>query len=137
MSASERPPILRDVVPVGGWPAAVMADVLRRWVDDAGDRLDRGRRAVLLGYVEALEDAAQAWRARRDACVAESAKVPDAQVLPRSEQMDTSEVAHALGVTPQRVRQVAERLGGERIGGRWVFDRLDVEAEREQRQERQ
>lgn len=37
------------------------------------------------------------------------------------ELLDAGQVAELLGVSARRVRQLALRLGGRQVGGRWVF----------------
>jgi hypothetical protein len=46
------------------------------------------------------------------------------------EPIGTGEVAEMLRVSERRVRQLAPRLGGRLVGGRWRFDRLAVEVAR-------
>lgn len=41
--------------------------------------------------------------------------------------VDVKEAAEILGVTRQRVQQIADRLGGFRVGHGWVFPRVRVE----------
>lgn len=44
------------------------------------------------------------------------------------ELMTTSEVAAYLGMTPGRVRHLAKRIPGKKLGRDWVFRRADVVA---------
>jgi hypothetical protein len=45
--------------------------------------------------------------------------------------LTTAEVAFALGYSPARIRQIADRLGGQKTYGRWYFPRQQVEYYRE------
>ena len=45
-----------------------------------------------------------------------------------SENIGSSEVAAALGVTRRSVQRNAESLGGQRVSGAWVFNRDDIGA---------
>jgi hypothetical protein len=42
--------------------------------------------------------------------------------------VDSSECATLIGVTERRVVQLAEELGGRKVGGRWRFDPATVKA---------
>lgn len=44
----------------------------------------------------------------------------------QSESIDINTAAALIGLTPRRVRQLAPQLGGERVGGRWIFQRREI-----------
>lgn len=72
------------------------------------------------------------------ASVRGTAEVADEDVLPASEShIDSRTAAQLLGRTDRHVRGIARSLGGRQIAGRWVFDRSEVEAYRDQRDHHQ
>ncbi len=50
-----------------------------------------------------------------------------------SRHLDSEEAATMLDVSPRRARQRASEFGGQRVGGRWYFDRQLIEAEAKRR----
>lgn len=43
-----------------------------------------------------------------------------------AEQVDTHQAADLLGITPRHVRRIAADLDGQRIAGRWIFNRNNI-----------
>lgn len=52
------------------------------------------------------------------------------QQPPVPDLVSAQEAADILGVSRQRIQQIADRLGGIKVGSTWVFPRTRVEAER-------
>lgn len=51
---------------------------------------------------------------------------PPAQRQSTPEQVDTLQAADLLGITPRHVRRIAADLDGQRIAGRWIFNRNNI-----------
>lgn len=49
----------------------------------------------------------------------------------KSELIGTAEAAQILGCCQEWVRRISNKLGGERVGGRWVYPREAVEEHRD------
>lgn len=66
-----------------------------------------------------------------------NAEVPESPDVPTSTPMNdpvtAADAAELLGVGRRQVRNLAEQLEGQRVGGRWVFERATVDAERRRR----
>ncbi|MFE3441655.1 helix-turn-helix domain-containing protein [Nocardia sp. NPDC059180] len=61
----------------------------------------------------------------------------DAEPLPGPDWLTTDQTAEALGLSRRSVQRIARQLGGQKIGGRWLFDppriRLEATARAEDR----
>lgn len=104
-------------------PGAVLldgrhVDALRYCVDVAR----RARRRTGLPPVAAVDALAALVAPVADAGQADSDPGP----LVEPEGMTTTEAAALLGVSDRTARRMAPRLGGRRIGGHWLVDRLAV-----------
>lgn len=112
----------RALVRVAGATKSAVAVLTRR----DGGRIDPELSAVL----QVLEAEARAFLSI----------LPQAEAAPRSvlaesviEPVTTEEAAMILEMTPRNVRYLAPQLGGQRIRGRWVFDRATVVATADER----
>lgn len=106
---------------------------LRVWLDDHA--VPAELRGAVLDALEALAAAGRAWEAGRHAgpgggCGTASGVAGAASGSARSrpsEEIVVADAARMLGVSPQRVRQIAgSRLGGRKVGGRWLLSRAAV-----------
>lgn len=117
---------------VGGYTALVIGSALRGLArQGAFDRLAPHQRAEVLRVVGSIEHAGGMWRSSRGA-----ANGPVAPVLPPGAApfLTCEEVADVLGLQPRQVRKLAASGLGQRLGGRWVFDRAAVLAEAQRRE---
>lgn len=111
---------------LGGY-VAVLAGVALRDAARRGyfDAVPPRARAELLDVIADIERAGRAWKVRVQTGNPET--VP-AEIGPSSA-LNSEQAAQLLELTPRRVRQLAETLGGRRARGRWVFDRDAVTTE--------
>jgi hypothetical protein len=118
---------------LGGY-VAILAGVGLRDLARRGyfDTVPPQARADLLAAIDDLERAGRAWqnRALHDGNP-ETARPETGPSSPLS----AEQAAALLDLTPRRVRQLADQLGGRRIRGRWEFDRDNVTAEAARRRE--
>ncbi|MFY1673687.1 helix-turn-helix domain-containing protein [Plantactinospora sp. WMMB334] len=128
-------------VQVAGFPAVVLAWVLDgalpqrlQTLDElvALGRLDPGRVVEVRRVHEAIRAAAAYWRESSavDGSTAERvAAIPEGST---STEIDTVTAAELLGVSPNRVRQLARsgQVNGRHVGRSWWIDRNSVEARR-------
>lgn len=117
---------------VGGYVAHVLGGVLRGLAREGTfDRLPPHQRAEVLCVIGAVEHAGGSWRSRRDAVSGPAA--PD---LPPGAAgfLTSEEAAQVLGLQPRQLRKLAAAGFGQRLGGRWVFDRDAVLAEAQRRE---
>lgn len=124
--ADSRLPLIRNAAVVDGLAAALLA----RLAADAHrqgrfDRLPEPDRNRLLAVIAALHAAAEAWRTS----VAGKAETAEVDVPAPSGQVDITEAARMLTLTPRQVRNLAPALGGVQVGGRWLLDVDTVTAE--------
>ena len=128
--------------PVSGFAAYVFAKVLE---DSLPARLvmlqhlaEQGRVHPALvaevgGQWAAVREAGRQWAEHRS--VADSSTAEQVAAIPKdSSEIDTSRAADLLGVSPNRVRQLARggSLPGRKASGAWLVDRVAVELRREQ-----
>lgn len=125
------------VAPVGGYAAAVVAEILD---DVLPARLERLARLAEVGRLHpdylrdlrvswvAIRQAGDMWLAHRSAVDGIAAGVVTA-TAPQSTEIDTEAAGVLLGVSPNRVRQLARshRLAARRAGRVWLVDRRSAE----------
>jgi hypothetical protein len=134
------PPL--TVAPVGGYAAAVVAEILDQVLPlrlahltrqaDAGRIHPEYLRELRLSWL-AVRQAADMWLTHSAAVNGSTAGVV-AAIAPQSTEIDTEAAAVLLRVTPNRVRQLvrSRRLVARRAGRVWMVDRRSVELYREE-----
>ena len=128
-----RPPL---VAPVGGFAGFVLAPLIN---DGLPSRIAKLQRLVNAGrlHPDLLAEVVDTWAGIRavaqmwDAADGIAADPPAAMPEP-SQEIDTDRAAGLLGVTPNRVRQLARSgdLPGRKAGGVWLVDRAAVDIRR-------
>ena len=98
-------------------------------------RIPEARVAEVASTWAAIREAARHWNDSRNdslAAVDGSAADPAAAMPEPSQEIDTDRAAGLLGVTPNRVRQLARSgdLPGRKAGGVWLVDRAAVDDRR-------
>jgi excisionase family DNA binding protein len=100
-------------------------------------RIDvRGADPELDAVLNAIRQVAMEWRDWATSASSGSGRAPVAEVAAGSEErMTSTAAADSLGVSARAVRlAIAEhRLPAERVGRRWLIDRVDVEHYRARR----
>lgn len=139
-----RPPFVpHPAAVVSGYAAHALGQLLNRAEvrDELVAQLAQGRasaaaRAQVVAAVQAIRLAGAAWA---DALAASPGRSQVAQqreaAAPssRDDEIGTQEAAAMLEVTPRRVQQLAEPLGGRHVGGRLRFSPAAVVAYRDAR----
>ena len=146
-----RPPVPYVPLPaavVAGYPAHVIATVLRKHLPTEIRQYAEPRRAEALAALEALELAASAWRtAQRAVVTAERGNAPGAvergdgnaatgqrAAAAPSDQITTEELARMLGVQERQARNIgAAHALGVQVGRTWAWSHAAVLAHLEER----
>lgn len=124
--------------PVGGFAARVLAITLDAEMPKrihslqqlaASGRLDPNKVAEVVATWAAIREASRQWS---DAAAGDSTADPVTAMPECSQEIDTDRAAGLLGVTPNRVRQLARcgELPGRKTGRQWLVDRTAVELRR-------
>lgn len=123
--------------PVAGFAAVTIARLLDGAMPNRLVALQSLAEAGKL-HPDRVAEVASAWAAIREAArqwdaAGGSTADPAAAVPPRSKEIDTDRAAGLLGVTPNRVRQLARSgdLPGRKVARVWLVDRRSVEMRRE------
>jgi hypothetical protein len=111
---------------VAGWPAFALDVILRRYGRDYTPVMNPAQRREMEATRRAIHTAAVLWQASTSASA--TAQTPTAEITPRlaSEKLTTSQAAAVLGVSEQRVRQLAARWVyqglARKVGRTWLLD---------------
>jgi hypothetical protein len=110
---------------VPGWQAVSAARVVRVAADAMRARGDEPTRAES-DFIRGVLTGAD--KLTGPASDAPTAAIDRADILHSA--IDADQAADRLGVTPERVRQLAKdrKLGGRQIGRVWAFDALEIDA---------
>jgi excisionase family DNA binding protein len=125
------------VAPVSGFPALVLSQLLdaegpgrmvslQRLVEEG--RLDPGQVAAFRSTWAAIRAAGKEWAEWRSAADGSAAEQLTAIPAESTREIDSAEAARQLGVTPNRVRQLARcgQINARKSGRQWLVDRKDV-----------
>lgn len=125
---------VRSGVLVQGFMAHVLDRLLAHRLPDLLPAMSPERRAEVLAARDDLRRAADAYLAV-PVSVDGHADMDSADIGPQwsEDLIDTETAATILGVTERQVRRLAAAGLGTRVGGRWMFDRRAVYAERQRR----
>ena len=118
------------VAPVAGWSAVVVDVLLSRHLRPLLSGMTEGQRRELERTRRAVHVAALIWRDATSDIESAQAAPTEAAAGSEDDELDTAEAARELGVSRQRVRQLAERwaLDGlaRKVGRSWLVDRTAV-----------
>lgn len=121
---------------VGGYSALLASTGLRDLARKGYfDRVRADRRAELLACIDELERAGRAWQQNAAAEAERNNETRPRETITHSP-LSARQAADLLRLTPRRVQQLAESIGGAKHKGRWMFDRAAVLAEAQRRRER-